>query len=77
MTLLNAWAIVNNLRVFLPGAQKTGQSLAQVFGAKVKGILWMEVLNLWTVTTLQNLIPTLSKQTPNSKLCALRRANRV
>ena len=31
--MLNAWAIVNNLRAFLPGAQKAGQSLAQVFGA--------------------------------------------
>ncbi|NJR56793.1 MAG: hypothetical protein HC768_20970 [Acaryochloris sp. CRU_2_0] len=58
--MLNAWAIVNNLRAFLPGAQKAGQSLAQFFGAKVKGIPWMEVLNLCTVGTLQNLIPTLS-----------------
>jgi len=58
--MLNAWAIVNNLRTFLPGAQKAGQSLAQFFGAKVKGIPWMEVLNLCTVGSLQNLIPTLS-----------------
>jgi len=58
--MLNAWAIVNNLRAFLPGAQKAGQSLAQFFGAKTKGIPWMEVLNLCTVGTLQNLIPTLS-----------------
>jgi len=58
--MLNAWAIVNNLRAFLPGAQKAGQSLAQFFGAKIKGIPWMEVLNLCTVGTLQNLIPTLS-----------------
>jgi Domain of unknown function (DUF6431) len=56
--MLNAWAIVNNLRAFLPGAQKAGQSLAQFFGAKVKGIPWMEVLNLCTVGSLQKLIPT-------------------
>ena len=56
--MLNAWAIVNNLRAFLPGAQKAGQSLAQFFGAKVKGIPWMEVLNLCTVGDLQNLIPS-------------------
>jgi hypothetical protein len=56
--MLNAWAIVNNLRNFLPGAQKAGQSLAHFFGAKTKGIPWMEVLNLCTVGSLQNLIPT-------------------
>jgi len=58
--MLNAWAIVNNLRTFLPGAQKAGQSLVEFFGAKVKGIPWMEVLNLCTVGNLQNLIPSLS-----------------
>jgi len=36
--MLNAWAIVNNLRAFLPDAQKAGQSLAEFFGAKLKGI---------------------------------------
>jgi Domain of unknown function (DUF6431) len=56
--MLNAWAIVNNLRTFLPGAQKAGQSLVEFFGAKVKGIPWMEVLNLCTVGNLQNLIPS-------------------
>jgi hypothetical protein len=58
--MLNAWAIVNNLRSFLPGAQKAGQSLAQFFGAKIKGIPWMEVLNLCTVGSLQNLTPSIS-----------------
>jgi hypothetical protein len=56
--MLNAWAIVNNLRAFLPGAQKAGQSRAQFFGAKVKDIPWMEILNLCTVGDLQNLIPS-------------------
>ena len=56
--MLNAWAIVNNLRAFLPDAQKAGQSLVQFFGAEVKGIPWMEVLNLCTVGSLHNLIPT-------------------
>ena len=55
--MLNAWAIVNNLRSFLPGAKKAGQSLAEYFGAKLKGIPWMEALNLCTVGTLSNLIP--------------------
>jgi hypothetical protein len=29
--MLNAWAIVNNLRSFLPDAKKAGQSLAEFF----------------------------------------------
>jgi len=58
--MLNAWAIVNNLRPFLPDAKKAGQSLAEFFGAKLKGIPWMEALNLCTVgvlrvLTLQNI----------------------
>jgi len=56
--MLNAWAIVNNLRPFLPDAQKAGQSLAEFFGAKLKGIPWMEVLNLCTVGSLQNSMPS-------------------
>jgi len=56
--MLNAWAIVNNLRAFLPDAQKAGQSLAEFFGAKLKGIPWMEVLNLCTVGSLQNSMPS-------------------
>jgi hypothetical protein len=55
--MLNAWAIVNNLRKFLPGAHKAGRSLAQVFGAKLQGIPWMEVLNLCSVGNLDALIP--------------------
>jgi hypothetical protein len=34
----DAWAIVNNLRSFLLGAQKAGQSLAAFFGADLHGI---------------------------------------
>jgi Domain of unknown function (DUF6431) len=55
--MLNAWAIVNNLRSFLPGAKKAGQSLAEHFGAKLKGIPWMEALNLCTVGALSRLVP--------------------
>jgi hypothetical protein len=55
--MLNAWAIVNNLRSFLPGAKKAGQSLAEFFGADFHGIPWMEALNLCTVDTLSQLIP--------------------
>ena len=58
--MLNAWAIVNNLRKFLPGAQKAGRSLAEFFGAKLQGIPWMEVLNLCSVGNLNALIPTIS-----------------
>jgi hypothetical protein len=50
--MLNAWAIVNNLRAFLPDAQKAGQSLAQFFGAQLYGLPWMEALNLATVIAL-------------------------
>jgi len=56
--MLNAWAIVNNLRSFLPGAKKAGQSLAQFFGAKLNDIPWMEVLNLCTVGVFHDLIPS-------------------
>jgi len=44
--MLNAWAIVNNLRKFLPDAIKAGQSLVEHFGAQLNGIPWMETLNL-------------------------------
>lgn len=56
--MLNAWAIVNNLRSFLPSAKKAGQSLAQFFGAKLNNIPWMEVLNLCTVGIFHDLIPS-------------------
>jgi hypothetical protein len=55
--MLNAWAIVNNMRSFLPGAKKAGQSLAEFFGADFHGIPWMEVLNLCTVDTLTQMLP--------------------
>jgi len=54
--MLNAWAIVNNLRPFLPDAKKAGQSLAEFFGAQLKGIPWMEALNLCTVGVLSSLV---------------------
>lgn len=54
--MLNAWAIVNNLRKFLPDAKKAGQSLAEFFGAQFHGIPWMEALNLCTVGNLDALI---------------------
>jgi len=55
--MLNAWAIVNNLRPFLPDAKKAGQSLAAFFGAKLHGIPWMEALNLCSVAALHKLVP--------------------
>ncbi len=54
--MLNAWAIVNTLRAFLPDAKKAGQSLAQFFGAQLHGLPWMEALNLSTVGTLNRLL---------------------
>ena len=55
--ILNAWAIVNNLRPFLPDAKKAGQSLAEFFGAELHNIPWMEALNLCSVAALDKLIP--------------------
>ena len=57
-TVSNAWAIVNNLRSFLPDAKKAGLSLAQFFGAKLNNIPWMEVLNLCTVGVFHDLLPS-------------------
>lgn len=54
--MVNAWAIVNNLRQFLPDAKKAGQSLAEHFGVQLKGISWMEALNLCTVGNLDTLL---------------------
>ncbi|CAN5578875.1 hypothetical protein BH23CYA1_BH23CYA1_23870 [soil metagenome] len=54
--MLNAWAIVNNLRPFLPDAQKAGQSLAEFFGANLYGLPWMEALNLCSVAALDKLM---------------------
>lgn len=56
--MVNAWSIVNNLRAFLPDAQKAGQSLAEFFGAKLRGLPWMEALNLCTVGNLDRLVPS-------------------
>jgi hypothetical protein len=54
--MLNAW-VISNLRPFLPDTKKAGQSLAEHFGAKLKGIPWMEALNLCTVGALSRLLP--------------------
>ena len=58
--MLNAWAIVNDLRKFLPGAKKAGQSLAEFFGANLHGLSWMQALNLCTVGNLNSLMPMTS-----------------
>ncbi|KAI9129150.1 hypothetical protein [Acaryochloris sp. CCMEE 5410] len=58
--MVNAWAIVNNLRSFLPDAKKAGQSLAEHFGAQLKGLPWMEALNLCTVGNLDAVLVTTS-----------------
>jgi hypothetical protein len=58
--MLNAWAIVNNLRKFLPDAIKAGQSLAEHFGAQLRGIPWMAALNLCTVGNLDAMTMTTS-----------------
>jgi hypothetical protein len=39
---LNAWALINNLRTFLPDAKRAGQSLVEVFRASLRGIPGME-----------------------------------
>ncbi|MGR3280143.1 hypothetical protein ACSYAD_34390, partial [Acaryochloris marina NIES-2412] len=54
--MVNAWAIVNNLRPFLPDAKKAGQSLAEYFGVQLKGLSWMEALNLCTVESLDAML---------------------
>ena len=54
--MLNGWAIVNNLRAFLPDAKKAGQSLAESFGAQLHGLPWVEALNLCTVGALGDLV---------------------
>ena len=66
--MLNAWAIVNNLRSFLPDAKKAGLSLAQFFGAKLNNIPWMEVLNLCTVGVFHDLLPSPSYSLPSIEL---------
>ena len=58
--MLNAWAIVNNLRKFLPDAAKAGQSLVEHFGVNLRGLSWMEALNLCTVGSLNAMAITTS-----------------
>ena len=58
--MLNAWAIVNNLRKFLPDAAKAGQSLVEHFGVNLRGLPWMEALNLCTVGSLNTMAMTTS-----------------
>ncbi len=54
---LNAWAIVNNMRQFLPDAQRAGKSLVEVYGAELRGLPWIEALNLCTVGRLEDSLP--------------------
>jgi hypothetical protein len=68
--MLNAWAIVNNLRKFLPDALKAGQSLAEHFGVQLRGIPWMEALNLCTVGNLDAL--TIHKRYLKAFTCNVR-----
>jgi hypothetical protein len=53
--MLNAWAIVNNLRKFLPDAAKAGQSLVEHLGVNLRRLPWMEALNLCTVGKLDTM----------------------
>ena len=45
----NAWAIVRNFWRYLPGARRAGQSPVELAGADLKGIPWLQVLNLLTM----------------------------
>ncbi len=58
--MLKAWAIVNNLRKFLPDAAKAGLSLVEHFGVNLRGLSWMEALNLCTVGNLDAMTMTTS-----------------
>jgi hypothetical protein len=68
--MLNAWAIVNNLRKFLPDALKARQSLAEHFGAQLRGTPWMAALNLCTVGNLDAMTMATPQQTPFPDLSA-------
>ena len=48
---------MNNLRTFLPDAERAGQSLVELFGTSLRDIPWMEALNLCTVGRLADLVP--------------------
>ena len=58
--MLNAWAIVNNMRRFLPDAQRAGKSLVEDYGVDLRGLPWMEALNLCTVGRVEDLFPALA-----------------
>jgi hypothetical protein len=45
----NAWAIVRNFWRYLPGAKRAGQSPVELAGADLKGVPWLQVLNLLTM----------------------------
>jgi len=47
--MVNAWAIVRNFWRYLPGAKRAGQSPVEIAGADLKGIPWLQVLNLFTM----------------------------
>jgi hypothetical protein len=46
---VNAWAIVWNFWRYLPGAKRAGQSPVELAGADLKGLPWLQVLNLLTM----------------------------
>lgn len=56
-TTLNAWAIVNNLRTFLPDAKRAGQSLVEVFEPNCEAFLGWKRSHLCTVGRLSDLVP--------------------
>lgn len=58
--MMNAWAIVNNLWSFLPDTKKPEQSLTEYFGVQLKGIPWMEALNLCIVGNLDAMLASTS-----------------
>jgi hypothetical protein len=58
--MLNAGAMVNHLRKFLPDAVKAGQSLVEHFGVNLRGLAWMEALNPCTVGNLDAMTLTMT-----------------
>ena len=56
--MINVWAIVNNLRAFLPDVKKAGQTLAKYFGVQLKALSLMEALDLCTVGNLDAMLPS-------------------
>jgi hypothetical protein len=46
---VNAWAIVRNFWRYWPGAKRAGQSPVELAGTELKGLPWLQVLNLLTM----------------------------